>query len=276
MSPVPYRHVAVAVDGSDRALDALGPAQRLARLHGAGLWLVTVGRPDGRAEAEEVLAVAGHRAGDLVQEATVLVGDDPGAVLGRFDDEHPEALLCLTTRGRRPLARAVLGSVAARVVAHSSQVVALIGPRCELGADEHIDRVVVSLDGSTEGEAILPWATAWSTAASLPMVLVHVVYPLVPPEAGVAPTVAQMDELGYLRRVARQLEDRGHDVLDLVIQHPDPPDAIVDVVRDFPRSVVAAASTDRHPFTEVFGRSTTATVLRSSSAPVLVASRPTP
>jgi nucleotide-binding universal stress UspA family protein len=276
MSPLPYRHVAVAVDGSDRATDALGPARRIARLHDVGLWLVTVARPGDRSEAEAVLAAASRRAGDLVRDVTVLVGEDPAAVLGRFDDEHPEALLCLTTRGRRPLARAVLGSVATRVVAHSSQVVALVGPRCDLGGDEQINRIVVSLDGSTECEAILPWVTAWSTAASLPMILVHVVYPLVPPGARIPPTREQMDELGYLRRIARQLEDDGHDVLDLVIQHPDPPDAIVDVVRDFPRSVVAAASTDRQPFAEVFARSTTATVLRSSTAPVLVASRPTP
>jgi nucleotide-binding universal stress UspA family protein len=273
---LPYRRVAVAVDGSDRALDALGPALRLARLHDAALQVVTVARPGDRAGAEAILATAARRAGDVTVEATVLEGEDPAATLGRFDDEHPETLLCLTTRVQRPIARAVLGSVAAGVVAHSTQVVALVGPRCDLGGDAPIDQMVVSLDGSDEAEAILPWAEAWSGAISLPITLVHVVYPLVPPEAAVAPTAAQMDELRYLRRVAREMQADGHAVRDLVVQHPDPPGAIIDVVEGLPRSVVAAASTDRHPFTEVIVRSTTATVLRASTAPVLVASRPRP
>lgn len=273
--PLPYRDVAVAVDGSARSLDALGPARRLARLHGAGLSLVTVARPGDRSGAEAILASTADQAGDAVHHATVLEGEDPAEALGRFDDEHPETLLCLTTRGRHPLARTVLGSVAAGVVAHSSQVVALVGPRCDLGDDEPVDRMVVSLDGSVEGEAILPWAEAWSRAVSVPMTLVHVVYPLVPPEAGVAPAQDQLDELGYLRGIRRRLQADGCDVTGLVVQHPDPPDAIVDVVQGFPRVVVAGASTDRHPFTEVFARSTTATVLRASTAPVLVASRPT-
>lgn len=41
-----YTRILVPLDGSDRALAALGPARRPARLHGAQLWLMTVATPD--------------------------------------------------------------------------------------------------------------------------------------------------------------------------------------------------------------------------------------
>lgn len=267
-----YREVAVAVDGSERALDAIGPARRIAEAHGAGLSLVTVAAPGARADAEAAVQRALEAVGEPVP-TTIVDHDDPGEALGRFDDEQPETLLCLTTRGRRPALRGLLGSVATAVVAHSGQAVALVGPRCDLES-RPIRRLVACLDGSEEGEAILPWATRWSSAADLRLVLVHVVYPLPPPVTRLPPTDRQMDELGYLREVVRRLDDIGHDALDMLVQHADAPRAIADIVGDLPGSVVAAASTDRHPFTEVFAASTTAQVLRTSTAPVLVASRP--
>jgi nucleotide-binding universal stress UspA family protein len=275
MSPsFPYQRVAVAIDGSDRALDAVGPARAIATLHGAGLVLVTVAASGDAPGAAGALLEAAVAAVGPVDDAITLPGSDPGPVLGRFDDEHPETLLCLTTRGRRPLARAVLGSVAAAVVSHSSQAVALVGPNCRLGADQAIDRVVACLDGSPQAEVVLPWATGWSAATGARLVLVHVIYPRVPPEARVAPMQHEVDEAAYLRTVAHRLRAEGHEVLDLLVQHADPAEAIGDVVRDLPHSIVVAATTDRSPFAEAFTGSTTARVLRSSTAPLLVASRP--
>jgi nucleotide-binding universal stress UspA family protein len=40
-----YTRILVPLDGSERALAALGPARRLARLHGAELGVVTVAGP---------------------------------------------------------------------------------------------------------------------------------------------------------------------------------------------------------------------------------------
>lgn len=56
-----YRRILVPLDGSEHALAAVGPARRLARLHGAQLWLVTVATPTMAAdEAEAIVAVGRH------------------------------------------------------------------------------------------------------------------------------------------------------------------------------------------------------------------------
>jgi nucleotide-binding universal stress UspA family protein len=273
LAPSPYRGVAVALDGSGRAIDAVGPARRIAKLHGAELSLVTVAPAGERRRAAEMLEAAKDRVGG-VDEIVVIDDDDAAAALGRFDDEHPEILLCLTTRGRRPLVRTLLGSVATDVVAHSRQALALIGPRCGLQDDQPIRRIIACLDGTAEGEAILLWATRWATLTGRKLILAHVVYPVEASEVTGTLSHDGLDTLSYLRDVANRLQEDGRAVIDLVIEHTDPPVAIVDLVQDLPYSIVAVASTDRHPFSEVFARSTTAEVLRSSNAPVLVASRP--
>jgi nucleotide-binding universal stress UspA family protein len=274
--PSHYRWIAVPLDGSEHALEAVGPAQRLAALHDAALWLVAVAPPGRTAEAEAALTAGQAEVGGTDTRGTVLVGSDPARALADFDDEHPEALLCLTTRGRRPLGRALFGSVGAAVVRHSTQAVALVGPACGRAGDAPVDRLLVCLDGTPEAEVILPSAAAWSDATGVGMVLVHVVYPLVAPEARVAPTDEQMAELAYLRAVAVGLRADGHDVVDVVVQHPHPPEPILGLADDLTGAVVCIATASRGPLVEAVVGSVTAEVLRSSPVPVVVASRGTP
>lgn len=267
-----YHRVAVPLDGSERALAAIGPAQRLARLHDAELELVTV-VDDGSDPAARLAAgrsVAGRHA-----STTTLHHDDPAAGLARFDRDNPETLMCLTTRGRHPLAAAVLGSVAQALVTRTSQAVVLVGPACDRSAEPPIEQLVVCLDGTPEGEAILPWATSWGRATNVSLALLHVIYPLVDPEARVPPTMEQRDQIQYLAAQARRLREASLDVGDHLVQDTHPASAIIDRLDHLPRSLVAIATTDRHPVARALVGSTTAEVLRSATAPILVASRPT-
>jgi nucleotide-binding universal stress UspA family protein len=119
----------------------------------------------------------------------------------------------------------------------------------------------------------LAWAERWSTGAGMALALLHATYPLPEPEARIPPTLAQLDELAYLTRVARRLEAEGHRVRRLGGQHPDPAAAIVEAAAERPGSLVAMASADRGPLAQVVVGSTTAEVLRRSPVPVLLASR---
>ena len=265
-----YTRILVPLDGSERALAACGPARRLARLHGATLGLVTVAGPDMTAGEIDAIVEAGRlAAGDSTTQAVVLRGADPASTLARYDREHPDTLLCLTTRARRPLGRALLGSVASEVVRGSDQVVVLVGPRCE-GADHgDITRLIVCLDGTPEGEVILSWATRWSAAVGVPLLLVWVVYPLVTPTARIPPTDAQIDELGYLRRIALQLRGDGHEVADMTVQHSSSADVLMDLAADIPDALLAVSTAGG--LADGVDGSTAAEVVRGSSVPVLVA-----
>ena len=149
--------------------------------------------------------------------------------------------MCLTTRARGPLGRTLFGSVAHAIVRGCDEAIVLVGPSCKVAETSSVRRILVCLDGTAEAEAILSWATRWSVATKVPLVLVRVVCPLVEPAARVPPTEEQLDELGYVRGVALRLEREGCRVADVTVQHPSPPDAIVDLAADIPGALVAVS-----------------------------------
>lgn len=268
-----FERILVPLDGSLEALRAIGPARRLARLHGARLWLVTVASEDGRhSQAEAILATGRQAAGEATDVAVIPAADVAGALLA-FEREHSEALMCLTTRGRTALGHALFGSVAREVVRRSERAQVLVGPACDLDTEVPVRRVIACLDGTPEGELILAHAIGWAESTGVSLLLANVVYPLVPTQAGVAPSEAQLDELGYVRRVARRLEAEGHHVTDVVVQHPHPPDALVDLAERWPDAVLAVASATPSVAGELVTGSVAAEIIRHASVPVLVSPR---
>jgi len=272
-----FTRILVPIDGSPRALDAIPVARRLASLHRARLWLVTVATPGIDEAAAEAILQEGRRvAGNAETIVSVVHGADPAAEIARLDREHTDALVCVTTRARGPIRRTLFGSVAREVVRRSSRGQILIGPRCDVGNDTPIDRIIVCLDGSDEGETALAHAVRWSEASRVPLMLVRVVYPLVEPAARIPPSEAQVSELGYVNRLSMRLRQEGHQVSDVTVQHADPPDALVDVASRWPDALLVVASSMPGLAAEVVPGSTARRVVRASSVPVLVTHRETP
>jgi nucleotide-binding universal stress UspA family protein len=265
-----YRRIMVPLYGSDRALAALGPARRLARLHAASLWLVTVAAPDTTDESEAILAAGLRAAGEPAPDVTVLRGRDAASELTGLLRDHAATLMCLTTRARGPLGRTLFGSVAHAIIRRCDEAIVLVGPACDVSETSAVRRMLVCLDGTAEAEAILPWATRWSVATKVPLVLVRVVYPLVEPAARVPPTEEQLDELGYVRGVALRLEREGYRVADVTVQHPFTPDAIVDLAADMPGALVTLSSPMAGQSVDAID-STAGRIIRASSVPVVVA-----
>jgi nucleotide-binding universal stress UspA family protein len=267
-----YKTIVVPLDGSARALSAIPPARRLARLHHARLRLVTVAAPGLPAtEPDAILAAGRETAGEDSVDVCVLKAADAAAALARLDRDEPESLLCLSTSARRPLGRALFGSVAREIVSHAEDAIVLVGPACDAMASHDIERMFVCLDGSEAGEIILPWATRWSETTGLSLVLVRVVYPLVDPQARVPPTDADLDALGYVRSVALRLERAGNRVIDVTVQHPSPSDAIVGLATSGAGALVAVSTANRGPAGETLEGSTAASIVRQSPVPVIVA-----
>lgn len=255
-------------------MDAVPIGARLARLHGCELWLLTVATPLITDDAVQQILAAGRRLSEVPEsQATVLYGDDPATELARFDREHTDALLCMTTKGRTSLGRAMFGSVTRQVVTGSDQAQVLVGPRCESSDTAPLGALVVCLDGSKDAESILRWAELWNAATDLSLVLVHIVYPLPPPEARIALSAQQLAPFRYLKRVASALKKDGYRVSDLIIEHTDTPEAILDIASKHPHGMLAVATGHPTPLGEMVVGSTAARLLRSSPIPVLIASR---
>lgn len=273
-----YGRILVPLDGSPLALEALATAWRVAELHSAHLWLVTVTGPTGTpvrpanvfAAAERVLERLGP-ARVVVAERTALDGE-PGAVLAELDRAHPEALVCMTSRGAHPLRRALLGSVTHEVVRRSDQAVLVVGPQVARHHDTPLRRLLVCLDGSEAAEVVLPWTLPWRTAgAELELVRVH--YPVAAPAAKVPPDQTTTRAAAYLREVASRLVSDGHHVTTRSIVHTDPPAALVELAHGHRDDVLALATAGAGPAKEFVLGSTFAALLRKGPLPLLVVAR---
>jgi nucleotide-binding universal stress UspA family protein len=106
------RKILIALDGSEEALEVLGPACDLAGAYGSSLVLVHVGRkfPAVMPLAEKFLTQRGR-----AFEKRLLRGDPATAILGAIDAEKAD-LLALTTTGEAKRDQIHFGSVAEKVL----------------------------------------------------------------------------------------------------------------------------------------------------------------
>ena len=125
-------NILVAVDGSEASLKGLAIAERMARAAGAKLLLTYVIPPFGegtelegmlpsgvyekvRAKAEQILSGAASRTKGVEVEQVVLNGR-PAETLADLAEKKKAWLVIIGSRGRGAVARALLGSVADRLV----------------------------------------------------------------------------------------------------------------------------------------------------------------
>jgi nucleotide-binding universal stress UspA family protein len=157
-----FKRVLAPLDGSTQSAVALPLARTLATATGAEIVLLRVvpeqmlgPDPVARAEAEHALAriaaelgAAGVRVTTTVQ-AGANAADEIVTAVRRQDAD----LVVMATHGRAGLSRAVLGSVAERVVAESPVPVALLRPGGHRVS--RISTLLVPVDGSPGGSLAL-------------------------------------------------------------------------------------------------------------------------
>ncbi len=148
-TPRTIRRVLVALDGSDTAAHALGPATRLAKVTGASVHLLHVVTPSAQARAQErpaaektgdpesdPLAAAGLalleeaaaplRAEGMEVETIVRVAPDPAECILQVAEERDVDCITIASHGRGGLTRLLFGSVADRVFRGAQQPVMLL------------------------------------------------------------------------------------------------------------------------------------------------------
>jgi nucleotide-binding universal stress UspA family protein len=268
-----YNRIAIPLDGSPTAYTALPIGQRLALQHGATLLLVVVAT-DETINAESIFDEARSQLNkDLKISTLVIPHEDPTEALSDFDAGDPSTLLCMSTRGRGLLRRALLGSTAMSVVERSPHGVVLVGPHCDLEITSAFDPIILCLDGSREAEQIIEWAAAWSRSTQCSLLLLRVVYPIGAPGQGDPPSSKFRAELEYLATVAERLEAQGLDLRHVTLAHENPSVAIEEATRHHTDGLIAVATSHRGPVAEFLLGSVAADVIRQSRSPILILSR---
>jgi nucleotide-binding universal stress UspA family protein len=170
----------VPLDGDPVAAIALPVVRTLARATDASIVLLTVVRdeaPERRDEARSYLerTAAGPIEEGFRVETVTRVGSPPDEIVAEADS-YPSGFVVMATHGRSGIPRAVLGSVAQHVVAHSPFPVLLVRPGCR--TEDSLRRIVVPVDGTPGSLLALGAATVLAQQTGAQLILLQVVVPL--------------------------------------------------------------------------------------------------
>jgi nucleotide-binding universal stress UspA family protein len=145
----------VGIDGSERSLDALALAARLAD-PGQHVLLIHVrrnGRSSNLTALQEFLDPATAR------EMRVVSDSSPARGLREIAEEIGASLIVVGSSHRSGMGRVFVGSVAGSLLAGTPVAVA-VAPHGYAGADNRLATVGCGFDGSPESEEALAWAAA--------------------------------------------------------------------------------------------------------------------
>ena len=175
-----FSQIVVPLDGSREANIAVPHAHLMARASDATVTLLRV-VPHGRDVADGQAFLDGvareYAAPDVKINLAVREGDAARAILEEVQQRGAD-LVVMRTHGRSGLARAVLGSVAEKIVKQSSTPVLLLPPGDRTEPRGSIDSILVPVDGTPGGALALGIATNLARERSASLQLLQVIQPL--------------------------------------------------------------------------------------------------
>ena len=230
-----YSCLLLPMDGSELAEVALPYAEELAGRLGSRIVLLNVTEPsvssrpvrrmtqcyldsvakDIKDGAAKYLSTPGERE---VKIETVIKEGNPAEEILKYAEEENVTQIMLATHGRTGLSRWALGSVAFKVGTASVKPVALIrakGARPDIREKGILRRALVPLDGTKEGEAILPYIEELCSSLKADIITFHMleVNPnLVSIEALEHQQDAEKQAQDYLKKTADRIKQRGINV----------------------------------------------------------------
>ncbi|MDX9994962.1 MAG: TSUP family transporter [Rhodocyclaceae bacterium] len=181
-----FERILLATDGSEYSAGAERVAVDLARRNRAKLFIagVAVYNPEyatsvpgleaaALEQARRNVAAAATSAAGIDHEVVITEADDPWRGIVDAAEEYRADVVVMGRRGRRGLARTMVGDATARVIGHAPCSV-LVVPR---GARAYEHGVLVATDGSRYGDAAAWSAGRLAAAAGLPLAIVSAVLP---------------------------------------------------------------------------------------------------
>lgn len=254
--------IVVALDGSPEAERALPVAGGLADRLGADLHLMTTSFEADPAEDQAYLDAQAATCGrdDVVTTVQQFVLPAPGII--EAVDALPDAVLCLTTRGRNRLSELLLGSTADEVLRETTSPVIVVGPRCR-PTPRSSASVVVCLDGSHGSIAVLPIVGEWADQLGLRVHLLAVVSP------GVLDDPAHTWAAELMQSATAHLERLGVPSEQHIVESNHAGDVIVACASALDATFVALGTRGAGVAPSTVG-GVAAHVIRHSTVPVLV------
>jgi nucleotide-binding universal stress UspA family protein len=291
-----FTRILVPLDGTAESAVALTPAQSIARVTGGTLVLTRV-IPRGHGTGDTTLAASAAanldqiaaelRSGGLGVECEVRLGEPAPTIINEAALRNCD-LIVMATHGRGGLGRAILGSVATEVVAHTTTPVLLVKPGGHRVTQ--IQRILVPVDGTPGGAIALGAALGLARAANARIVLLEVVIPTLAygyggdPGLGVGPAmivdpewdVAALDGArAYVEAMVARLRLAGVDA-EARAKLGTVPDAIEETAREIDADlIVMSTHALTGPARTILG-SVADAVVRGSSRGVLVIRRDAP
>lgn len=181
-----WRRILLATDGSEYSEGAIRVAATLARRNDARLFIASIAvyNPEYATTVPGLEQVALDQAGrnvagavaaavGIAHEVVIAEAEDPYRGIVDAASEDRADLIVMGRRGKRGLARAMVGDATARVIGHAPCNV-LVAPR---GAAEWHQGILVATDGSRHGDAAARLAGQLALEWQLPLTVVSAVLP---------------------------------------------------------------------------------------------------
>ena len=297
-----YERILVPLDGSEVAEVALPYAEQLAGRLGSQIILMSVSRSTEEqdqqvlrsylqktveATREKAARYLEKPAGEAITiEPMILVGD-PAEGIVDYAERGDIGLIVMATHGRSGIRRWALGSIAEKVVRATKQPVVLIrakGARPDVREKGVLSKALVPMDGSKEGETVIPYIENLASKLGAEITLLQVVaiayhvYISGDAPAQVPYTLEEMEPLkagaaSYLEKMASSLKERGVAV-KCEVRVGAAGQEITSLAEEINADVVAMSTHGRSGVGRwVFG-SVAERVVRSGSTPVLLVRAP--
>jgi nucleotide-binding universal stress UspA family protein len=284
-----FRHLVVPLDGSREANVAVPHAYRMARGSGSDasvtlLRVVSHGRDVAAAQAFLDGVAHEHAAADLAVDGVVREGDPAHVILAEVRQRGAD-LVVMRTHGRSGLARAVLGSVAERIVKQSPTPVLLLPPGERTEAPGAIRSILVPVDGSPGGSLALGIAQELARQSAASLQLLQVVQPVPPYQSSALLMYGPVDvrpawdedshaaAQAHVEALASRLTARGLAAQSEALSANSVPEAIVANAREHACDLIVMSSHAHTGAARTFVGSVTDAVVRSAHCPVLVIRR---
>lgn len=266
-----FQHLLLATDGSEYSAGAVRVAGAWARQRGARLTILSIAlytpetetlEPTLGAEAErqaqERVEAARASLGDLACATEVRLGADPARSIAAAAEELGADVIVMGRRGRRGLARWMLGDATAKTIGYAPCSVLMVPRESALWHK----RILVASDGSRYGEAAARAAGRLAQLDDLPLSAVSVVAPSHGP-------ARRQEAEGAITRIQHELGARGLTVGGQVLDgRPD--QAIVAAAVSLAADLVVVGSHGRTGLEKMLMGSISERVLNQAQCPVLV------
>ncbi|MDP2785383.1 MAG: TSUP family transporter [Sulfurimicrobium sp.] len=267
-----FERIMLATDGSEYSSGAVNVATEMARRNHAKLLIVSVAVfnpeystsvPGLEAAADEMARRhaqgAMSQAAGLDPELVVMKAEDPYMGIVEAAEEYRADLIVMGRRGKRGLARAMVGDATARVIGRASCNV-LVVPR---GAGNCKTGILIATDGSRFSDAAAVTAGKLAVANNLPLTVVSVVLPSHNQQRRQEAQIA-------VQRVRKGLEKEGLAISAAVVEGGRADEAIVAQARKSGADMIVMGSHGRTGLDRVMLGSVAERVIGRSETPVLV------